>query len=70
MLLRAIIVCLFVVFAPAAVGAQQKFTTQVMIVPAFRGPDRALASKANDIIRDHVAGACPIPAGVRCCLAS
>jgi tetratricopeptide (TPR) repeat protein len=37
--------------------AQQKFTTQIMIVPAFRGPDRGVASKASDIIRSRVAGA-------------
>jgi len=39
--------------------AQQKFTTQVMIVPAFRGPERGLAAKASDIIRGRVAGAFP-----------
>jgi len=43
--------------APAA--AQQSFTTQVMVVPAFRGADRGLAVKASDIIRGRVAGAFP-----------
>ena len=42
---------------PAA--AQQRFTTQILIVPAFRGPDRGMAGKAGDIIRGRVAGAFP-----------
>jgi tetratricopeptide (TPR) repeat protein len=44
---------------PAGAWAQQKFTTQVMIVPAFRGPERGLAAKASDIVRGRVAGAFP-----------
>jgi hypothetical protein len=44
---------------PTEVWAQQKFTTQVMIVPAFNGPDRGLAAKASDIIRGRVASAFP-----------
>lgn len=48
--------CLLV---PGLAGAQQKFTTQVMVVPAFRGSDRGIGSKAADIIRGRVAGAFP-----------
>jgi tetratricopeptide (TPR) repeat protein len=44
---------------PAGAWAQQKFTTQVMIVPAFRGPERGLAAKASDIVRGRVSGAFP-----------
>ena len=44
---------------PAGAWAQQRFTTQVMIVPAFHGPDRGLAAKASDIVRSRVAGAFP-----------
>ena len=42
---------------PAA--AQQRFTTQVLIVPAFRGTDRGMAGKASDVIRGRVAGSFP-----------
>jgi len=45
--------------APVAAWGQQKFTTQVMIVPTFHGPERGLAAKASDIIRNRVAGAFP-----------
>ena len=45
--------------APRLACAQQRFTTQVMVVPAFRGPDRGIASKASDIIRSRVADAFP-----------
>ena len=57
MKLRSILTLLTLVSVPA--GAQQKFTTQIMIVPAFGGPDRGLASKASDIVRNRVAGAFP-----------
>src|SRR5262249_3542730 len=36
---------------------QPKFTMQVMIVPAFLGPDRGGASRGADIVRSRVAGA-------------
>ena len=39
--------------------AQQRFTTQILMVPAFRGTDRGLASKASDVIRGRVADAFP-----------
>lgn len=42
---------------PAA--AQQRFTTQVLIVPAFRGSDRGMAGKVGDVIRGRVSGAFP-----------
>jgi tetratricopeptide (TPR) repeat protein len=44
---------------PAGAWAQQKFTTQVMIVPAFHGPERGLAAKASDIVRGRVSGSFP-----------
>jgi tetratricopeptide (TPR) repeat protein len=44
--------------APGA-AAQQKFTTQVMVVPAFAGSERGIARKASDIVRDRVAGSFP-----------
>lgn len=46
-------------FAPALAGAQQQFTTQVMVVPVFAGDNRDVAAKASDIVRDRVAGAFP-----------
>jgi tetratricopeptide (TPR) repeat protein len=55
MMLRSTLALL--VFAAMNVGAQQKFTTQVIVVPAFQGADRGLASKGSDIVRDRVAGA-------------
>lgn len=53
------IVVSLAVGAPAAAVAQQKFTTQIMVVPAFGGTDRRAASKAADIVRGHVAGGFP-----------
>lgn len=44
--------------APLAARAQ-KFTTQVMVVPAFRGTERGIASKASDIVRSRVGGSFP-----------
>lgn len=55
--LRSTLLCLLCAFAP--LGAQQTFTTQIMVVPAFRGSDRGLGGKAADIIRDRVADAFP-----------
>jgi hypothetical protein len=43
----------------ATAGAQQKFTTQVLLVPVFRGPDRDLASKASQVVRGRLAAAFP-----------
>ena len=40
-------------------GAQQKFTTQVMVVPAFRAPDRGLGGRASDVVRGRIAAAFP-----------
>ncbi|MEP6492906.1 MAG: hypothetical protein ABJF01_09535 [bacterium] len=57
MLLRSTVV--FLALSAATAGAQQKYTTQVMIVPAFRGPDRGLGGKAGDIVRGRVAAAFP-----------
>jgi tetratricopeptide (TPR) repeat protein len=59
MTLRSALALMLLVAAPVYAGAQQKFTTQIMIVPAFRGPDRGLASKGTDIVRNRVAGAFP-----------
>jgi tetratricopeptide (TPR) repeat protein len=47
------------VLAATSAGAQQKFTTQIMIVPAFKSSDRGLGGKAADVIRGRVAGAFP-----------
>ncbi|HEX4682187.1 MAG TPA: hypothetical protein VH277_05730 [Gemmatimonadaceae bacterium] len=57
--LRSIILLLTlaVVRFPAELAAQQKFTTQILIIPAFRGADRGLAGKASDIVRSRVNGA-------------
>jgi tetratricopeptide (TPR) repeat protein len=57
MLLRSMFV--FGLFAAATAGAQQKFITQVMIVPAFRSSDRGLGGRAGDIVRGRMAGAFP-----------
>src|SRR5690242_12021106 len=38
---------------------QQRFTTQVLLVPAFAGPERGLAGRANDIVRSRVAAGFP-----------
>jgi tetratricopeptide (TPR) repeat protein len=57
MLLRSTV--LLLLCAAATAGAQQKFTTQVMIVPAFRAPDRGLGGRASDVIRSRVSSAFP-----------
>src|SRR5690349_8707701 len=67
MLLRSIVAfrvsmllsLLLLASAPVRARAQQKFTTQVMLIPAFRGPDRGLAAKAADIVRGRIGGAFP-----------
>lgn len=40
-------------------GAQQKFTTQILILPAFRGSERGIAGRAADVVRSRVAAAYP-----------
>jgi tetratricopeptide (TPR) repeat protein len=57
MLLRSF--CVLGVLAVASAGAQQRYTTQIMLVPAFKSSDRGLGGKAADIIRGRVAGAFP-----------
>jgi tetratricopeptide (TPR) repeat protein len=57
MLLRSTVV--LTALAVATAGAQQKYTTQIMIVPAFRASDRGLGGKASDVVRGRVAGAFP-----------
>jgi tetratricopeptide (TPR) repeat protein len=47
---------LFVVAAPS-LSAQDKFVTQVLIVPTFQSEDMGRAHKAADIVRDRVNGA-------------
>jgi len=54
---RSTILLSLILAAPAA--AQQSFTTQIMVVPSFRGADRGLAVKASDIVRGRVADAFP-----------
>jgi tetratricopeptide (TPR) repeat protein len=56
MLLRSTFVLALVAVATAG-AQQQRFTTQVMIVPAFASADRGAGGKAADIVRDRVAGA-------------
>jgi tetratricopeptide (TPR) repeat protein len=46
-------------FVCGVASAQQRFTTQVLVVPAFRGSDRGMAGKATDIVRNRLAGAFP-----------
>lgn len=58
MQLRTALLALLV-FASVPAAAQQRFTTQVLIVPAFRGPDRGMAGKVSDVIRGRVSGAFP-----------
>jgi tetratricopeptide (TPR) repeat protein len=43
--------------ALATAGGQQRFITQVMIVPAFRAPDRDIGGRASDVVRGRVADA-------------
>lgn len=50
---------LFLILPVASLRAQQRFTTQILIVPTFRGADRGLAAKGSDIVRDRVADAFP-----------
>jgi len=50
---------LVLAFAAVRAGAQQRFTTQVLLVPAFAGPDRGVAARASDIVRGRVAAAFP-----------
>src|SRR4051812_15213130 len=38
-------------------GAQQKFTTQIMVVPAFAGNERGVGGRASDVVRGKVAAA-------------
>jgi 3-dehydroquinate dehydratase len=59
MLLRSTFVFGLIAAGAAAAGAQQRFITQVLIVPAFRSSDRGLGGKAGDIVRGRVAGAFP-----------
>jgi len=49
----------FLGLAASAAGAQQRFTTQVLLVPAFAGSDRGQAARATDLVRSRVAGAFP-----------
>jgi tetratricopeptide (TPR) repeat protein len=57
MLLRSS--CVLAFLAVSSAGAQQKFVTQVMVVPAFKSADRGLGGKAGDIVRGRVASAFP-----------
>jgi tetratricopeptide (TPR) repeat protein len=55
MLLRSTFVLSLI--SAATLGAQQQYTTQVMVVPAFRAADRGMGGKASDVIRGRVASA-------------
>src|SRR5262249_55022653 len=50
---------LFLALIAVQAGAQQRFATQVLLVPAFAGPDRGLASRAGAVVRSRVAAAFP-----------
>lgn len=45
------------VLATMDAAAQQRFTTQVLVVPALRGPDRGVAGKVSDILRSRISAA-------------
>lgn len=53
----AVALCLLTFAATAE--AQQKFTTQVLVLPVFRGPDRGMGGKVRDIIRGRISDAFP-----------
>src|SRR5262245_4717351 len=57
MTLRSTLSILFI--GAASAGAQQRLTTQGLVVPAFRGSERGLAARATDVIRGRVADAFP-----------
>jgi tetratricopeptide (TPR) repeat protein len=57
MQLRSTYLTPLLLLAAVSAGAQQKFTTQVMIVPAFASTDRGLGGKAADVVRSRVASA-------------
>lgn len=60
MRLRSTLVLLLLTLAAVVpLRAQQRFTTQILVVPAFRGANRGVASKASDVVRDRVADAFP-----------
>jgi tetratricopeptide (TPR) repeat protein len=46
-------------FGAVGAHAQQRFTTQILVVPAFRGTERGLAARATDVVRGRVADAFP-----------
>lgn len=48
---------LLLVLTGLSAGAQERFTTQVMIVPAFDGAERKSAATAADVIRRRVSAA-------------
>lgn len=58
-MLRRGLIPFAVALAAVPAGAQQRFTTQVLLVPAFSGSERGLATRASDIVRGRVAGAFP-----------
>jgi tetratricopeptide (TPR) repeat protein len=55
MLLRSTFV--LSVLSAATLGAQQQYTTQVVVVPAFRAADRGAGGKASDVIRSRLSNA-------------
>src|SRR5205823_13098951 len=57
--MRSRVILVLSLLLAGTAGAQQKFTTQVMIVPTFNGPDRGAARKAADIVRGRVSAAFP-----------
>jgi tetratricopeptide (TPR) repeat protein len=59
LLFASVVVAPILAASPATLRAQQRFTTQVMIVPAFAGADRDAASTASDVVRSRVAAGFP-----------
>src|SRR5262245_41726299 len=53
------VMMLLIVAAVATAGAQQRFTTQVMLVPAFHSSEKGWGGKAADIVRSRVGGGFP-----------
>jgi len=59
MLRRGLLLLALAVVPAGAQQQQPRFTTQVLLVPAFAGSERGVAGRASDIVRSRVAGAFP-----------
>jgi tetratricopeptide (TPR) repeat protein len=52
--MKPLLALLLIAFAPPSLPGQDKFVTQVLIVPTFQSEDMGRAHKAADIVRDRV----------------